>query len=972
MNMKFFSILAAVLFSLCASANQSAAMRGALDLYEKGAYKSAISAFEAVGDDPLAKAYIILCSEKLALPGCAEMIEDYESRYTPSILKDRIYFLHSMNCFNEGNYKESASWMDSTDMEKLPESLLPEYTFKRGYCFLKASDRGSALEKFAAVIDLPKSDYTAPSQFFIASFAYDNGDAVKAEKFFAEAASDPRFKSLSEFYLVECRFLQKDYDYVIEKGERIFNNLPEVRQERLSRLISESYLIKGDTSRAKSYLEKESRSEMTRSDYFHAGSVLYAAGDYDGAIDNLSKITERTDSLGQVANYNLGFAYIKKANKVAALEAFNDAASYDFDPEIKEDAAFNYAKLAFDINHDPNGFKAYIARYSTSRKGEQIYNYMALADLVNHDYQGAIEAYDNIEVLSDAQKANYVKANYLRASQLISSDSWLDAVPYLQAAGFYFQRSDPFNQLTRNALAEAYYRTGKYSQSRTLSTDLYNTYALQNYPEGKILAYNVASCYFAEENWRDAARWYDTYLASGDSLARMDALQRRADCDFLSKDYKAAAVSYAAARREAPAGDLYPLLREGISYGLGKDRKKKAAVLSEVLNAPADAPLRAETLYELGRARLDLNDRDGAREAFRILSKEAGDSVTLAKALIGLGMVERNAGNQEEALRHYKRVAEMMPGSEFAKSALQSIESIYQKQRRPELYLSYVESLREKGSDTGVGRETLLFNTAEQVYLAGNYPEAEKLLENFLGEFPNSAKSHDALFYLADSYRSSGDKEKALVVYSKVIESNPEGSFAEVARVNLAALSYSLERYGDALDAYRALLQNAKIESNKDVARRGILNSAYKARRWDDAVAAADAVDGDEARFIKAKSLLSLSRRAEALGIFKALSGNASTPEGAESYLIIIQDAFDRGDFNQVEKYVYDFSQKSGAQSYFLAKAYLVLGDSFAARGNASQARVTYESIRDGYVPASGEDDIQEDVKIRLEKLGDK
>lgn len=103
--------------------------------------------------------------------------------------------------------------------------------------------------------------------------------------------------------------------------------------------------------------------------------------------------------------------------------------------------------------------------------------------------------------------------------------------------------------------------------------------------------------------------------------------------------------------------------------------------------------------------------------------------------------------------------------------------------------------------------------------------------------------------------------------------------------------------------------------------------------------------------------------------LFRELSANPSTAEGAEASCILIQDALDKGDFNSVETMVYNFAKNCGGQNYWLAKAYLQLGDAFLGRGNVAQAKATYESIRDGYTPAGGDDDIQDNVKVRLERL---
>ena len=41
----------------------------------------------------------------------------------------------------------------------------------------------------------------------------------------------------------------------------------------------------------------------------------------------------------------------------------------------------------------------------------------------------------------------------------------------------------------------------------------------------------------------------------------------------------------------------------------------------------------------------------------------------------------------------------------------------------------------------------------------------------------------------------------------------------------------------------------------------------------------------------------------------------------------------------------------------------------FAERGQYAQAKATFESIRDGYEPESGADDIADSVRMRLERL---
>ena len=54
---------------------------------------------------------------------------------------------------------------------------------------------------------------------------------------------------------------------------------------------------------------------------------------------------------------------------------------------------------------------------------------------------------------------------------------------------------------------------------------------------------------------------------------------------------------------------------------------------------------------------------------------------------------------------------------------------------------------------------------------------------------------------------------------------------------------------------------------------------------------------------------------------------------------------------------------------YWLAKSFIVLGDSFAERGELEQAKATFESVRDRYSPSGNDDDVLDAVDMRLKRL---
>ena len=103
--------------------------------------------------------------------------------------------------------------------------------------------------------------------------------------------------------------------------------------------------------------------------------------------------------------------------------------------------------------------------------------------------------------------------------------------------------------------------------------------------------------------------------------------------------------------------------------------------------------------------------------------------------------------------------------------------------------------------------------------------------------------------------------------------------------------------------------------------------------------------------------------------IIVSLAADKTDAYGAEAAYLEILDLYDRGRFAESQTKVYDFSESGSSQNYWLAKSFLVLGDCFVETGDVRQARATFESIRDGYTPASKDDDIPDAVALRLRKL---
>lgn len=960
------------------------AFRQAVEFYDRGMFERAESIFSEIaasGQDVMAKGYEALCAVRRQSVGNRNLADQYISEYPYSGLIPQIRFYNALNLFDEQNFSTASAEFARIDMRSLKNSQVPEFIFKQAYSLFELDEYDRAEELFSKAEKMPYSDYTAPSRYSLGYIEYVRKNFEESFDWFSKAAKDPRFTEQAVPYMIECRYMLKDYSYVISNGDAALDRVTPERKRQLARFISESYLSEGNAAKAREYYEifGEGAKEMDDADLFYAGSVMYSTGDYKGAVDKFSRMTSRADSIGQIANYEMAYSYIRTGNKVAAMDAFKAASSQPWNEDIREDAHFNYAKLSFDLNNNPSVFNEYMKAYPGKKKDDIIYGYIALACLYGHDYAAAVDAYSNIDLLDSRQKVNYMKANYLRAHQLIEGGGWRDAVPLLKAASYYSDKRDPFNQIARYWLGESYFRSGQYDQAIDVYTTLYNNSALEGKPEGALIPYDLAYCYFKKDDYDGAAKWFDEYLASSKPAKGEDAAARRADCDFLRKDYPSAIKLYEAAIARFPYKDnLYPYLQAGIAYGLTGDRKGKVKVLSSVEEADPSAEFYPEAMYELGRAYVAASDNESAISVFRKLGTSTKDNTIIARSLIELGMISRNMSEYDNALDCYKKVIDLMPDTDYAADALSAIESIYQSEGRGDEFLDYAELIGATRDKTDAEKEQMYFNAAEQVFMTENYSKAISSLKSYLDRYPQGVNVAQTQYYLAECHRNLGQKELACDWYQKSLETEPSGLCSENATLRLAGLSFELEHFKDAYSYYRSLLSIARLDANRHTARAGMMQSAFRGLDYQEAIACADALKADKASsaaekrqadYVCAKSSLSLGERDKAYALFRSLSSEPSDAEGAEATYMLIQDAYDQGNYSTVQSMVHKFAADAPNQSYWLAKAFIVLGDSFAEQENYAQAKATFESIRDGYTPQGKSDGVLDNVNMRLEKL---
>ena len=967
-------------------------MSSGIELYKNKMFSSAINEFDkaleqysgkgaANTDAEKAAGYKVLCQIMLKQPNQEGIVKTYAADYPSSSLLPQIKFRLAISEFDSDKYSDAMKILDALDADMLAKEDRDEFYFRKGYCQMRTGDYRLARQTFSYLINASdKSSYTNASYYYLGYIDYLNKNFSEAIPSFEKSRPDPRFTTLSKFHILDSKFMLKDYNYVIGNGPEVYSAIEQSYKPRVARIISESYYASGDAQNAKKFFNMYSSAGGTssRSDNFYAGMIAYTLRDYDTSAVRFSRVKDVDDSLGQSANYHIGQCYVQLKNKPAAEEAFRNAAYMKYDKAIEEDAFFNYAKLDFDLTGETVKFNEYLRNYNvTESKKDEIYGYIATGALTKKDYDQAIKALSQIKKPEEKDIINLKKAYFFKGTKLLDEGSYSSAAEYLAKATENENYNSSLTNLAKFWQAECYFRQGKYTESQKILSDLQKNPRFRQSKEYPESYFNNGYNYFKLKDLTNAKNAFETYInfPQAQRAFANDAKTRLADCFFMERNFSKAAELYEKIGAENNYKDLYAPLQGAISRGFMSDNAKKISELKNITTAAyRDSPLYTEALYELGRTQVqNSNDKD-AIETFNKLINNPPDSIYYCKALLEIGMINSNRHYADAAIKNYKEIIEKQPSSQEAQTALNALENIYQNQNKSEVFLAYVQESGAATAKTPAEKESLIYNSAEQIYMSGKYEAAISALSTFTDRYPSGPRYAQAMFYLAESYRKTDNQEKAIGCYRKVMECG-EGALTESATKYYADLSYKLEKYEDAARGYETLEKISKFEENKRVAVMGEMRSYFCNKEYRTASSRADIVMGDkaysdeqnkEAMYYDGKSLLALGERVKGIEVLKKLSENPKTAYGAEAAYLIIQDSYDNGKFDKVEKQTFALSKSKTPQTYWMAKSFIVLGDSYAERGNKEQALATYKSVRDNY--KGSDDDIVSITNARINK----
>lgn len=913
-----------------------------------------------------------------------EVLHDYLDKYPETYHRNDISFYMGSYYFGEKDWDRALFWFDQSDVEYLSYSDQEDYTFRSAFANLQKGKRTEARRGFD-MLARNSNTYFYPATYYGAYIDFQEGNYDKALNVFERLKSNPEYAEQSYFFITQGLFLKNDLNNATKAGQDYLNKYPNNQNSaEVYRILGNSYYrqnnIQQSISNYEKYLSMESR--PFREDMFQLGTAYSQTNNPPRAIEALQFAASKDNQLGQAAYMLLGQNYLKIGDNNNALMAFDAASRVKFDPSISEVALYNYAMLVHKtslslFDQSITVLQRFLNEYPNSKYTNEINNQLASTLLSTNNYEAALNVISQMRspgrqileakqtILFQLGAQAFIDGNYNQAIQDFNACINMGNYDAKSKNEAYFWRGETYYRTNDNQSAIRDYQA-YISASHTSS---------ENYTNA---LYNLGYAYFNLKQYNQALnsfRQYTSQERNRQNLTYSDALNRMGDCYLYNRNFTEAERMYAQASQSNSQSAEYADFQKAFVMGLQRNYTGKITALDAMMRKYPNSQYVDDALFEKSRALIMLNREQDAVQVLNQLLRDFPNSNIAPQAGVQLGQSYYNINNTQQAIQAYKNVAQRYKNTEEARTAIQSLEGIYRDINDISSYANFVNSLGSGVIISTSRQDSLTYLAAESVYLKGRTSEASNAMADYLRSYPNGSFAGDAHFYIGYIAYDNKDYDRALSEFNSAINS---GTSKNLNRAFALVGQMQLERGNNqaAYNAYKQLENIAVSNEDRTTAQSGILKTAHTLNNENEVIQVASQLIANdktspeilnEAFLYRAKAHLNSGNNNQAVPDLQKAAADTRSIYGAEAQYILADTYYKAGSYDSAEQQVVSFMKQNTPHGYWMARAIIVLADTYQAKGDNFQAKQYLESLRENY--NGNEPDITTMINSRLEAL---
>ena len=733
-------------------------------------------------------------------------------------------------------------------------------------------------------------------------------------------------------------------------------------------------------------LKRNPKASIDNMDNYRIGYIAYLAHEYPRATSIFESL-EDSDAFYQGSFMTLGHIALETGDKKGARDAFFKAMKLDYDSEIKADAMYNYAKVLFELDSVDVSLgvlqeyigQKYAERSLEDKKPESPETLSIEVLLGTSNFHAGVSMMESLGNRDRATDTTYQKATYYRGLEFYNERAFENSISL-------FMRSEKFPIDTEMAAlatywkAEAMYEVRKYKEAVENFSRFLRLPAARNTEVYSFANYALAYAAFQNNNFDIAADYFERFLISeGSSLeksVRHDVIARLGDSYLSMRNYGRANQHYDELINKKAFNQDYALFQRGIIQGLQGDNETKIRTLSSVVDQFPASNYADDVAFEIPYTYFTMGDYDTAIEGLQKMIERYPRSSYVPRALTTIGLVQYNKGDSEAAKASFQKVVEQYATTNEAGLALRSIENIYLDQGDASGYIHYATNANLKDLSPAE-QDNLIFQTAHSLFAKGQYGPAVEAVNAYFDKFPKAIQEKHARYIRGVSLYHTGHPKEALHDLN-IILNDWTSEYTENTLMTAAELYMGLEEYNEAIVHLKKLEITTEVDENYSYAVTNLMNCYLQIGDLDQAEKYAQLIKNSDrlseediakAHLYSAQALLKEEDTASAMKELNLAALKSQSAIGAEALYRIGQLQYKNKQYDKAQETAFDVINNMEKHDYWVAKSFLLLADTYSAKGDKFQAKSTLESVIENY---EEDDDVIPSAKEQLQKLSAK
>lgn len=917
--------------------------------------------------------------EENHLEGRALMLQ-YLDDYPESSKKELLGCYIAQSYYHSRDFGLACEWFEKSNAKRLTREQRERATLYHALSLQECGKEDNAVNMLRNVV-LESKRYSDDAIFQLAVIDYDNDRLDTAERGFSSVKDSKKYMTEVPYFLAGIELKRGEHAKAREIAEDfIAKNPGKPQSAKMLQIIGAAEYADGNYDDAIEPLTRyiAESGNPQRIACYQLGLCHFNNGDLDKAAPLFGMCCDGNDAIAQNALLHTGIIKLTKNDENGARLAFEQASTMEFDDKVREEAMYNYALCLHRTRYSPFAesvkvFEQFLNDYPKSEHAAKVEYYLVEVYMNTHNYDVALQSINKIktpssEILKAKQKILY----RLGVQEFINGDM-SGAISFMDKSIELARYGQATHSDALYWKAEALYRKGDYRNA----ANCYRMSIMKGGSNNNRAHYGIGYSQFQQKKYSEARKEFVQFVnnSSGEEKEVVaDALNRIADCYFYQRDYNTADQYYKLSASTDRSASDYALYRSALALGLSNDYAGKIATLNSMIEKYPNSVYTEQAYYEIGRSYLELEKPAEAITTFEKMAVLYPKSALTRRATTEKAMVYNSVGEREKAIATYKDIIENYPHSEEAQVAYQDLKNIYVDMGDVNAFADYAKNTDGLKAINSNEIDTLSYAAAEKMFAKGEIQESKAKFIEYITNNPNGAFRLDSHYYLGEIYYNEKEMDDALEQFTRVL-SYSDNKYTEPALMRAASIHYGKENYEHSGELYKQLLAKSSNEERRQTARTYIMRSAEKRGKHSEVIEYANELTGNsatasdirrEAIYDRAKAYMATDRDDLATRDLNELAADTRTKEGAEAKYLLAQMKFDQKRYGECEEIIMDYINESTPHAYWLARSFILLSDLYKAQDKLMEAKQYLVSLQNNY---SGDDDIEEMIEKRLKEI---